>query len=277
MLTINCKGQLLDLSEPRVMGILNVTPDSFYDGSRVVKEEDILARAEQMLLAGATFLDIGGQSTRPGSERVSEDEELKRVMPAIEVIMKNFPLALVSIDTFYSKVAKHAVEAGAAMINDVSAGTLDPAMLETVAELNVPYVLMHSKGEPKTMQQLAQYDNVVTEVFDDLNRKLFQLRRMGINDIIIDPGFGFAKNSSHNFQLLDQLSYFLQLGCPIMIGLSRKATIYKTLGTTAGEALNGTTVLNTIALLKGASILRVHDVREAVEAVKLMSALQNAT
>lgn len=272
MLTINCKGRLLSFEEPLVMGIINATPDSFYEGSRAKAAEDIIGKAEQMLLDGAAILDIGGQSTRPGSQRVSEEEELGRVIPAVEMISKNFPLAVVSIDTFYAKVAKYAVEAGAAIVNDVSAGTIDPELIPTVASLQVPYVLMHMKGDPQTMQKAPQYDNVVLDVFDFLNFKLQELKQAGIKDVIIDPGFGFGKTIDHNFQLLSQLSYFHQLGKPLLIGLSRKGTIYKTLKITAAEALNGTTAINTISLMNGAHILRVHDVKEARQAVQLYTA-----
>lgn len=269
MLSINCKGRLIAFDEPKVMGIVNVTPDSFYSDSRLQQPDVILKKVEAMLSDGATFIDIGGQSTRPGSERVSEEEELKRVLPAIEAIHKQFPEAIISIDTFYGKVAREAVQAGAGLVNDVSAGTLDETMIDSVASLNVPYVLMHSKGTPQTMQQLAQYNNVVSEVFDFLSFKVKELQQKGIKDIIIDLGFGFAKTAEHNFKLLQSLAYFKNIEVPLLVGLSRKATIYKTLGVTAEEALNGTTVLNTIALLNGATILRVHDVKEAMQAIKL--------
>jgi dihydropteroate synthase len=271
MLSINCKGRLIAFDEPKVMGIVNVTPDSFYSDSRLQQPDVILKRVEAMLSDGATFIDIGGQSTRPGSERVSEEEELKRVLPAIEAIHKQFPEAIISIDTFYGKVAREAVQAGAGLVNDVSAGTLDETMIDTVASLNVPYVLMHSKGTPQTMQQLAQYNNVVSEVFDFLSFKVKALQQKGIKDIIIDLGFGFAKTAEHNFKLLQSLAYFKNIDVPLLVGLSRKATIYKTLDITAEEALNGTTVLNTIALLNGATILRVHDVKEAMQAIKLVT------
>ena len=260
-----------------MLGILNVTPDSFFSGSRVAAEDDLLRRAEQMLADGAWMLDIGGQSTRPGSERVDASEELRRVLPAIEAIRRRFPEALLSIDTFYSSVALAAVEAGAVLVNDVSAGTIDPELLPTVAGLRVPYVLMHRKGDPQTMQQLAQYNDVLTEVFDDLNFRLRELRTLGITDIFLDPGFGFAKNASHNFRLLQQLSYFHRLGCPLLVGLSRKATVYRTLGVTPEEALNGSTVLHTLALQQGAQLLRVHDVREAMEAIRLCRAVSSAS
>lgn len=272
MFTLNCMGRLVVLDKPVVMGILNTTPDSFYAGSRVQTNDDLLFRAERMINDGAFILDIGGQSTRPNSERVSEEEEVKRVVPAIVNIRRRFPEQLISVDTFYASVAREAVAAGAAIVNDVSAGSLDEKLLPTVAELNVPYVLMHMQGDPQTMQQNPQYRNVTLEVFDSLSFKLKELQQAGINDVIIDPGFGFGKNSSHNFQLLRELEFFRQLEKPLLVGLSRKATVYKTLGTTAGQALNGTTVLHTIALLNGATILRAHDVREANEAIQLFLA-----
>ena len=275
MFTLNCKGRLFIIDGPVVMGIINITPDSFYAGSRLHTMDDVLHRAEKMLQEGAAILDIGGQSTRPNSQLISKDEELQRVVPFIEAIIKRFPEAIISVDTFYGKVAEYAIAAGASIVNDVSAGTMDEELWPIIAKWNVPYILMHIKGTPQTMQQYAQYDNVVTDVFDMLNLKIHQLRRMGINDIIADMGFGFAKNSTHNFQLLKHLSYFRQLNVPLLAGLSRKATIYKTLGITAADALNGTTVLNTIALLNGAHILRVHDVKEAVEAIKLLKAYNN--
>lgn len=274
MLSINCKGRLLTFDNPLVMGIINTTPDSFYKGSRKENTEIVLQTAERMLVEGATILDVGGQSTRPGSSRVPVDEELKRTIPAIEAITHAFPNAFISADTFYAKVAEEAVAAGASMVNDVSAGSVDDALLETVGRLGVPYVLMHMQGDPQTMQQNPVYNNVVLEVFDYLNFKIRSLTEAGIKDIIIDPGFGFGKTAEHNLQILQQLDYFKKLGLPLLIGLSRKATIYKTLGITADEALNGTTVLNTISLLKGADILRVHDVKEAVEAVKLVQAFK---
>jgi dihydropteroate synthase len=270
MFTLNCKGRLIVIDKPIVMGIINTTPDSFYSGSRLANEKEVLLRAETMIQQGATILDIGGQSTRPGSEQVGAEEELRRVLPAIESIAERFPDALISIDSFYSKVVRESVMAGAHIVNDVSAGSIDEALLPTVAALKTPYVLMHMKGHPQTMQLNPSYDNVVTEVFDSLNFKISELIKSGINDIIIDPGFGFGKTATHNFKLLKELPFFTQLNKPLLVGLSRKATVYKTLGIKPGEALNGTTVLHTIALLNGAHILRVHDVREAMEAVKLV-------
>jgi dihydropteroate synthase len=273
MFTLNCKGRLLVIDEPIIMGIINTTPDSFYEGSRVSEIDAVLRKAEQMLNEGATIIDIGGQSTRPGSERISPEEEKKRVIPFIEAIYQRFPQAIISIDSFYSSVIKEAVAAGAAIVNDVSAGTIDEELISTVAALQVPYVLMHIQGTPQTMQQNPAYENVVLDVFDFLNKKIKELHHAGINDIIVDPGFGFGKTIAHNFELLDSLDFFPQLSKPLLIGLSRKGTIYKTLGITAEEALNGTTVLNTISLLKGASILRVHDVKEAKQAIQLLLAM----
>ena len=271
--SVNCRGRLVDLTTPAVMGILNVTPDSFFSGSRIVTEKAVDI-AGTMLTDGATFLDIGGYSTRPGAADVSPAEEADRVLPVIEAILTSFPDALISIDTFRSSVAKQAVDAGSCLVNDVSGGTLDPAMFETVAQLpGVPYVLMHLRGTPQTMQSLATYGNVALDVIDELAIRLAQLRALGVHDVILDPGFGFAKTAAQNFELLSHLDAFALFDEPILAGLSRKTTIWKTLGITTDEALNGTTVLNTAALLKGASILRVHDVREAVEAVKLTQQL----
>ncbi|HZG99602.1 MAG TPA: dihydropteroate synthase [Flavisolibacter sp.] len=257
------------------MGIINMTPDSFYAGSRKRELDAVVQAAGQMMDEGATFIDIGGQSTRPGSKRVSAAEEGDRVIYAIEAIHQAFPQALISIDSFYSDVVRAAVHAGASIVNDVSACSIDPELAPTVAFLQVPYVLMHMKGDPQTMQLNPVYDNVVLEVFDELNKKMNTLIQAGIKDIIIDPGFGFGKTIAHNLQLLSGLSFLQQLNKPILVGLSRKATIYKSLGITPEEALNGTTVLNTISLMNGASILRVHDVRAAVEAIHLTSLYQD--
>jgi len=277
MFTLNCNGRLLTIDRPVVMGIINVTPDSFFAGSRQQHEDDILRQAEKMLRDGATILDIGGQSTRPGSQPISANEELHRVISPVTQISRRFPEAFISVDTFYGAVAKEAVAAGAGMVNDISAGTLDPTLLPVVAMLHVPYVLMHMQGTPATMQAAPTYTNVTTEVLDFFIRQKDELRLTGITDIIIDPGFGFGKTHAHNFQLLHALDLFRMTGSPVLAGLSRKGTIYRTLGVTAEEALNGTTVLNTIALLKGASILRVHDVREAMEAIRLTNAYSIAT
>lgn len=269
MFTLDCKGRLLKLDHPVVMGIINITPDSFYSGSRQQDIDVMLKKAEQMLRDGATILDIGGQSTRPGSKKITADEELERIVEPIRAARQYFPEAFISIDTFYSRVAAEAVAAGADIINDISAGSMDAGMTETAALLKVPYVLMHMKGNPQTMQQRPEYSHAADEVFDFLKQKKEELSSAGIKDIIIDPGFGFGKTIRHNFELLHVLALFRQLDSPLLVGLSRKSTIYKTLGVTADEALNGTTVLNTIALMNGASILRVHDVKEAKEAITL--------
>jgi len=276
MFTLNCKGRLLIVDKPLLMGIINVTPDSFFAGSRKEETDAVLQQAGQMLKDGATILDIGGQSTRPGSERLSAADELKRVIEPIKAIHKNFPEAFISIDTYYSTVANESIAAGASIVNDISAGTMDDRMIETVAALKVPYVLMHMQGTPQTMQQHPQYENVTKEVLDFFIFKKNELQMAGITDIIIDPGFGFGKTIAHNFELLRNLPVFKMLDCPLLLGLSRKSTIYKTLGITVEEALNGTTVLNTIGLMNGASILRVHDVKEATEAVKLFNAYRSS-
>ena len=272
MFTLNCKGRLLVADKPLVMGIINATPDSFYAGSRQATVEGILQQAELMINQGADILDIGGQSSRPGSSPVGEDEELNRVIEAITAIHDHFPDAFISIDTYYSRVANAAVHAGACMVNDISAGSMDLNMFTTVAALRVPYVLMHMRGTPQTMQQSPQYENVTREVLDFFIKKIDLLKKTGIRDIIIDPGFGFGKSIPHNFELLRQLSIFRITGHPLLLGISRKSTIYKTLGITAEEALNGTTVLNTIGLMNGAQILRVHDVQAAKEAISLVQA-----
>ena len=272
MFTLNCKGRSLVVDKPLVMGIINATPDSFYEGSRIDGIDTILRKAEQMLHEGADILDIGGQSTRPGSEKISVDEELRRVIGPIESIHKRFPDTFISIDTYYSKVVNEAVVAGASIANDISGGSLDENMFSTIASLQVPYVLMHIKGTPQSMQQDPHYDDVIKEVKEYFIDKSEILQKSGVHDIIVDPGFGFGKNIPQNFELLKNLSAFQSLHRPIMIGLSRKSSIFKTLNISANEALNGTTVLNTIALLNGASILRVHDVKEAKETVKLFLA-----
>jgi dihydropteroate synthase len=270
MFTLNCKGRLLIVDNPLVMGIINATPDSFYKESRFQGEDKILEQAERMLHDGADILDIGGQSTRPGSEKVDEDDELKRVIDGITAVLKRFPQAFISIDTYYAKVARRAVDAGACIINDISGGSIDENMLSTVASLKVPYVLMHMKGTPNTMQHDTKYKNVTLDVLDFLIEKKNGLHKSGIHDVIIDPGFGFGKTIAQNFELLRNLKVYKMLECPIILGISRKSTIYKTLGITAEDALNGSTVLHTIGLLNGADILRVHDVKEARELVKLV-------
>ena len=270
MFTLNCKGRLLVVDKPLVMGIINTTPDSFFSGSRQESVDAVLAKAETMIQEGATILDVGGQSTRPGSDKLTEEEELKRVIEPIAAINKKFPDIFVSIDTYYSTVATMAVAAGASIVNDISAGSIDSKMISTVAALKVPYVLMHMQGTPQTMQQQPVYENVTREVLDFLIMKVNDLHISGITDIIVDPGFGFGKSIAHNFELLRNLPVFKMLNCPLLLGISRKSSIYKTLGTTTENSLNGTTVLHTIGLLNGASILRVHDVREAMEIIKLI-------
>lgn len=274
MFTLNCNGRLLVVDKPLVMGIINATPDSFFQDSRQQTVDAILNQAEKMIKHGADILDIGGQSTRPNSSVVDAEEELKRVIPGIEAIHQHFPEVFISVDTYYALVAKEAVHAGACIVNDVSAGNMDKDMIATVATLNVPYVLMHMRGTPQTMQQSPQYENVTRDVLDFFIAKTYELNKSGINDIIIDPGFGFGKTPDHNFELLRHLSAFKIISRPLLLGISRKSTIYRTLGIAAADALNGTTVLNTIGLLNGASILRVHDVKEAKEAVALVTACQ---
>lgn len=276
MASINCKGKLIDLATPRVMGILNVTPDSFYDGGRFANESAILFQVEKMLNEGADFIDVGAYSSRPDAVDISDEEELSRLINTVELILKNYPDALISVDTFRAKVAKAAIEAGAAMVNDISGGLLDAEMLPTVAQLQVPYVVMHMKGTPQTMKNLSQYDNLMKEVIYHLSERLSAARALRINDVIIDPGFGFAKDIAQNFELLNKSEQLQMLDVPVLIGISRKSMIYKTLEVSPQEALNGTSILNTIALQKGASILRVHDVKEAVEAVKLVGMLSQS-
>ncbi|WP_194768317.1 dihydropteroate synthase [Tamlana sp. I1] len=272
-MTINCKGQLIDLSTPKVMGILNMTPDSFYDGGAHKNEKEMLLAVEKMLKDGATFIDIGAYSSRPNADHVSEIEELNRILPVVKSLLKTFPDILLSIDTFRSEVAKQCIEAGAAMVNDISAGKLDANILQTVANLHVPYIMMHMRGTPKTMQQLTEYNNLTKDVLFYFSERIAAAKALGIIDIIVDPGFGFAKTLEQNFELLNQLELFKMIEKPLLVGVSRKSMIYKTLETTADKALNGTSVLNTVALQKGASILRVHDVKEAMECVKLTEAL----
>ncbi len=270
----NCRGRLLDLSSPQVMGIINVTPDSFYDGGKLKTDSDLLLLAEKMLKDGAAVLDVGGMSTRPNAEEVTEQEELKRIISAIEIIHKNFPEATISVDTWRSKVVEEAVNVGASMVNDISAGRFDKNLLTTVSKLKVPYLLMHMQGTPQTMQQNPAYSDVVKEVFEFLKEKIIHLNQLGIHDIIIDPGFGFGKTVEHNFQLLNHLDLLKIMGLPILAGLSRKSMICKPLKVNPDKALNGTTALNAIALMKGAKLLRVHDVKEAREVTKLMSMLE---
>ena len=270
--TLNLRGNLVSLDTPKVMGILNVTPDSFYEGSRTTSLADIIVKAGQMLKEGAFILDIGGYSTRPGADAISIETELERVLPAIEAIHKTFPDAYISIDTFRSVVAKAAVSAGASLVNDVSGGNLDDQMFKTVASLKVPYILMHMRGTPETMKTLTDYYHLLNDITAELSIKCSTLKYLGVADIIIDPGFGFTKTIEQNYDILRNLGYFKRLKLPILAGLSRKSMIYKRLDSTAQEALNGTTALNMAALMNGASILRVHDVKEAAETIKLYQA-----
>ena len=273
-MTINCKGKLIDLGIPNVMGILNLTPDSFYDGGRYKDESSILLQVEKMLNDGATFIDMGAYSSRPGAEHVPEDEEMKRLLPILELILRNFPDTLVSIDTFRSKLAAKSLERGAALINDISAGNLDVDMFTTVAQYQVPYIMMHLKGTPQSMQKEAQYDDLMKDLLFYFSGKIKEATSKKLNDVIIDPGFGFAKTTAQNYTLLNHLDLFQTFEAPILIGLSRKSMVYKILGSSSKDALNGTTALHTVALLKGVNILRVHDVKEAVECVKLVEALK---
>jgi len=276
MTSINCKGKLIDFKIPKVMGILNVTPDSFYDGGSYKNDKDILSQAEKMLNDGATFIDVGAYSSRPGAQDISVDKECARLIPVVNLLLKNFPDVLLSIDTFRSKVAQDAVNSGAALINDISAGFLDEAMLTTIAKLQVPYIMMHMRGTPQTMKDLTEYEDVVHEVIFYLSERVAAARVLGINDLIVDPGLGFAKTIAQNFELLNATEKLQVLELPILIGLSRKSMITKTLGVDSNSALNGTTALNMIALQKRASILRVHDVKEAVQTVRLHQALKGS-
>ncbi|WP_276367127.1 dihydropteroate synthase [Chryseolinea sp. H1M3-3] len=272
--TLNICGRLISFDNPKIMGILNITPDSFYDGGRYDSEGVILSQVERMMKEGATFIDVGGYSSRPGADEIPVEEETRRITNAIQVIKKKIPEAVISIDTFRSEVAYAAVNEGAAMINDISGGELDTAMFEMVSKLQIPYVMMHMRGDPRTMTKLTEYENVVKDVADYFHSKIGNLNTLGVKDIIIDPGFGFAKTIEQNFKLLSALEYFKIFGRPILVGLSRKSMIWKTLSTTPDLALNGTTCLNTISLIKGANILRVHDVREAAEICKLISMIE---
>jgi dihydropteroate synthase len=274
-MNISCKGKLTDLTTPKIMGILNLTPDSFYDGGLYNNTDRALAQTEKMLLEGATFIDIGGASSKPGAVEISTDEELARVLPVIEEIHKIFPETIISIDTYRSDVAKLAVAAGAAMVNDISGGKLDAKMLKTVGALGVPYIAMHMQGTPQNMQEKPSYDNIMTEIRSFFAAKIDAAHKAGIHDVIIDPGFGFGKTLEHNYSLLKNLSSIKMNGIPLLIGVSRKSMIYKLLQAEVTEALNGTTVLNTVALQQGAQILRVHDVKEAHQAVQLIEKLKH--
>ncbi|MFK8008312.1 MAG: dihydropteroate synthase [Saprospiraceae bacterium] len=273
--TINCNGQLIDLSEPIIMGILNVTPDSFFDGGKYENVKALLNQVGKMISDGATIIDVGGMSSRPGAEIITVEEELNRVIPIIKIIKEHFPKVIISIDTIRSEVAKQSVVSGASIINDISGGSIDDKMLRTVAELSVPYILMHMQGKPENMQQEPHYQDVTKNVLSFFIEKIKELRVLGVKDIILDPGFGFGKTIEHNYQLLQNFTIFKILDLPLLAGTSRKSMIYKVLNTTPQEALNGTTVLNTIALERGAKILRVHDVKEAKEAVTLWKQLNH--
>ena len=271
MFTLYCKGRLLAAEHPLVMGIINLTPDSFYEDSRADGADAVLRHTERMLEEGADIIDIGAQSTRPGSTMLTEEQELSRLSGIVDIVTDKFPEAIFSIDTYYSRVAALCVAAGASMINDITGGERDAAMMRTVAGLHVPYVCMHMRGNPETMHEHTSYDDVTKSVLDYFIMKIRQCREAGIKDVIADPGFGFSKNARQNFELLKNLRSLKILGVPLLAGLSRKSTIYKTLGVSAADALNGTTVMNTVALLHGADLLRVHDVKEAKEAIKLAS------
>lgn len=270
---LNCSGRLLDLSEPKVMGILNITDDSFYDGGRFTDGRKMLLHAEEMIKEGADIIDIGGQSTRPGSKRIDAKSETERVIPALSNLKKNFPETIFSVDTYHSSVAEAAINEGASIINDVSGGEFDSKMIEVVARYNIPYIVMHMQGTPEIMQVSPTYMNVTDEVMNYFSEKISALRSLGINDIIIDPGFGFGKTLEHNYTLLNNLQLFRMFELPILCGLSRKSMVGKLLNVSAEEALNGTTALNTIAIMKGANILRVHDVKEVVEVIKIVNSL----
>ena len=274
-MTLNCNGRLIDLSTPKVMGILNVTPDSFYDGGKFKNDKSFLSQTEKLVSEGATFVDIGAYSSRPGADFVSEKEEISRLIPIVRLIHEAFPETPISIDSFRSNVIKESIQAGAAMANDISAGQLDPMMFETVGKLGIPYIMMHMKGTPQTMQKMTTYSNVVKEVYTYFSERVHLARKHQIKDLIIDLGFGFSKTLEQNFKLLNSLDFYTNLNLPILAGVSRKSMIYKTLETTANNALNGTSALHMIALEKGAKLLRVHDVKEAVECIKLYKALKN--
>ena len=269
-MTINCKGTLIDLTSPKVMGILNITPDSFFDGGKYKNESDILSQTEKMLAEGATFIDVGAYSSRPGAKHISEELELKRIVPVIDLLTKKFPEIIISVDTFRSKVAKETINSGAAIINDISGGNMDNNMFKTIAELQVPYIVMHMLDTPQNMQKNPTYKNVTQDLISFFAEKINKLHALKVNDVIIDVGFGFGKTIHHNFELLKNLSLFKNLDTPIFAGISRKSMLYKTLDISAQKALNATTTANTIALLNGANILRVHDVKEANEACKIV-------
>ena len=273
--TINIKGSLLDLSTPKVMGILNVTPDSFYENSRISKEEDIISQVETMITDGMDIVDVGGYSSRPGAKDVSEEEEIERVVPVIKIISDSFPNLPISIDTFRTKVAEASIKVGAGIINDISAGEMDKAMFDFVSEVNVPYIAMHMKGNPNNMQVNPEYTDVIQEILKYFSEKVNRLRQLNVNDIILDPGFGFGKTLDHNYEILNKFELLQNIGLPTLTGVSRKSMINKVLGTTPEEALNGTSVLNAVALTKGTNIIRVHDVKEAKQAILLTQKIKN--
>ena len=275
MKSINCNGTLIDLSSPKVMGILNITPDSFFDGGSYKNDKAIISKVEKMLIEGATFIDIGAYSSRPGAKHISEQEELERILPVAKMLVKEFPEILISIDTFRSIIAKKCIENGACIVNDISAGSMDTRMFKTIAKLQVPYIIMHMQGTPQNMQVNPAYKNVVTDILYYFSEKIYELRALGVNDIIADVGFGFGKTIDQNYTLLKNLELFKNLEIPTLAGLSIKSMLYKPLGITPEKALNATTAANTIALLKGTTILRVHDVKEAVETIKIVELLNN--
>ncbi len=274
MKTINCKGNLIDLSTPKVMGIINLTPDSFYDGGKLTSEKEIILQAKKMLNEGATFLDLGGYSSRPGAIFVSEKEELNRVLPVIKILLNEFPETLLSIDTFRSNVANESISAGASLVNDISAGKLDDQMFKVIAQHQVPYIMMHMRGTPQTMMQNINYTDLTKEVLYYFSERIAKARSFGINDLIIDPGFGFSKTLDQNYELFNDLELFKNLNVPFLIGISRKSMIQRKIKTTAADSLNGTTALHAIAIQKGTSILRVHDVKEAFETINLLQNLK---
>ena len=273
MKSINCNGNLIDLSSPKVMGILNITPDSFFDGGKYSNTTAILNRVEKMLSEGATFIDVGAYSSRPGAKHISEDEELERILPIIKLLINKFPDLLISVDTFRSKIAEQCISNGACIVNDISAGGFDSTMFSTIAKLQVPYIIMHMQGTQQNMHVKPTYDDVVKDVLYYFSKKINELRHLGVNDIITDVGFGFGKTVSQNYELLKNLDLFKSLDTPTLAGLSRKSMLFKPLEITQNEALNATTSANTIALLNGANILRVHDVKEALEAIKIVDLL----
>lgn len=273
MKSINCNGTLIDLTSPKVMGILNITPDSFFDGGKYKNETEIISQVEKMLAEGATFIDVGAYSSRPGAKHISEQEELERILPVVKTLVKEFPEILISIDTFRGNIAEKCIESGACIINDISAGSIDPTLFKTIAKLQVPYIIMHMQGTPQNMQANPTYKNIVTDILNLFSEKIFELRALGVNDIIADVGFGFGKTIEQNYSLLNNLALFQNLEIPLLTGVSRKSMLYKPLELTPEKALNATTVANTIAVLNGTAILRVHDVKEAVETIKIIELL----